>query len=64
MVVFYLHPTHTHAQCGRGALLTLLHLASGLLLGGVVAVLPCAHLQVQDAGAAEVMYYVLEEQKF
>lgn len=60
----YLHPTHAHAQSGRGALLALLHLARGLLLGGVVAVLPCAHLQVQDARTAEVMYHVLEEQKF
>lgn len=60
----YLHPAHAHAQSGRRALLALLHLTGGLLLGGIVAVLPCAHLQVQDAGAAEVVYYVLEEQKF
>lgn len=59
----YLHPTHTHAQSGRRALLALLHLTGGLLLGRVVAVLPRAHLQVQDAGVAEVMYYILKEQK-
>lgn len=63
-VDLYLHPTHSHAQSSGGALLALLHLTSGLLLGRVVAVLPCAHLQVQYAGTAEVMYYVLEEQKF
>ena len=59
-----LHATDAHPERCRGALLTLLHLACGLLLGRVVPVLTRAHLQVQDARIAEVMHHILQQQEF
>lgn len=62
-VATHLHAAHSDAQRGRSALFTFLHLPGGLLLRGVVAVLPGAHLQVQDAGVGEVVDHVLQQQE-
>lgn len=59
----YLHAAQSHSQRGRRALFALLHLPGGLLLRGVVSVLPGAHLQVQDAGVGEVVDDVLQQQE-
>lgn len=46
----HLHAADAHTQAGRGALGTLHHVTSLLLLRRIVPVLPGPHLQVQDAG--------------
>lgn len=59
----YLHATHSHAQGGRSALLTLLHLPSSLLLRGIVSVLSGPHLQIKHTGKLEVMHHVLQQEE-
>lgn len=57
----HLHPAEPHADGGRRALLTLADLVGLLLLGGVVAVLPGPHLQVQHAGRGIAPRQVLQQ---
>lgn len=59
----YLHPTNAHAQGGRSALFTLLHLPSSLLLGRIVSVLSGPHLQIKYAGKLEVMHHILQQKE-
>ena len=60
----YLHPTDAHADGGGGCLLALPHLPHSLLLAGVVPVLACAHLQVEDARQLKVRRQVLKQDEF
>lgn len=59
----YLHPTHAHAQGGRSALFTLLHLPSSLLLRRIISVLSGPHLQIKYTGKLEVMHHVLQQKE-
>lgn len=62
-VVAHLHATETDPDAGRRALLALADLHGFFFLGRVVTVLPCAHLQIQNARHCVTPCQVLQQDK-